>query len=85
LPKEEGKAIKQDEVVEKDENSPDPMKCEVNQEAVEADRIIAAEQKRLANSFNKHIAATGKWNFLKVAKGSAKVHSHATKVTTLKT
>jgi hypothetical protein len=62
-----------------------PRKRKSNHDAMEADRIIAAEQRRLANSTNKHVAAMRKWSFLKVAKGNAQVQNYATKVTALKT
>jgi hypothetical protein len=74
-----------DDAVEENEPSPEPKKRKVSRDAMEADRIIAAEQKRLANPKNKHLIAMRKWNFIKVAKGSAQARNHATKVNALKT
>jgi hypothetical protein len=74
-----------DEVTVTKETTPERKKRRVHDDAADANRIIAAEQRRLTNPANKHIKAMKKWNYIKVGKGSARVISHNTKVTALKT
>jgi hypothetical protein len=74
-----------DEVTVTKETTPERKKRRIYDDAADANRIIAAEQRRLTNPTNKHIKAMKKWNYVKVEKGSAQVISHNNKVTALKT
>jgi hypothetical protein len=74
-----------DEVTVTKETTPERKKRRIYDDAADANRIIAAEQRRLTNPTNKHIKAMKKWNYIKVGKGSAQVISHNNKVTALKT
>jgi hypothetical protein len=74
-----------DEVTVTKETASERKKRRVHDDAADANRIIAAEQRRLTNPTNKHIKAMKKWNYIKVGKGSAQVIPHNTKVTALKT
>jgi hypothetical protein len=74
-----------DEVTVTKETIPERKKRRIYDDAADANRIIAAEQRRLTNPTNKHIKAMKKWNYIKVGKGSAQVIPHNTKITALKT
>jgi hypothetical protein len=75
----------QKEAIVTKETTPKRKKRKFDEDAKYAIGMIAVEQKRFSNPTNRHVKTMGRWNFVKVEKGSAKVSNHTTKISTLKT